>query len=83
MLWYISEIELIHSFNCGGRVCKLFYFLCRNKDIKSNCIRLDLYFCLYIVKKKTRIGDCYLQTLCIGANCFWTLISLFEQYEFI
>lgn len=50
----MSEIELIHSFNCGGRVCELFYFLCLNKDIKSNCIRLDLYFCLYIVKKKTK-----------------------------
>ena len=53
------------------------------KDIKSNCIRLDLYFCPYIVKKKTRTSDCYLRALYIGANCFWTLISLFEQHEFI
>ena len=28
----MSEIELIHSFNCGGRVCELFYFLCLNKE---------------------------------------------------
>ena len=48
----MSEIELIHSFNCGGRVCELFYFLCLKKDIKSNCIRLDLYFVHILLKKR-------------------------------
>ena len=79
----MSEIELIHSFNAEEGCANSFIFLCLKKDIKSNCIRLDLYFYPYIVKKKTRTSDCYLRALYIGANCFWTLISLFEQHEFI
>ena len=47
----MSEIELIHSFNCGGRVCELFYFLCLKKDIKVIVLDLIYIFVYRLLKK--------------------------------
>ena len=51
----MSKIELIHSFNAEEGCANSFIFLCLKKDIKSNRISLGLYFCLFIVKKKTKL----------------------------